>query len=60
MADVAHYAGLIFTGSTSPVGIADFVTTTNDDLRGPRGGMNFGSHDQEKAINRRSSRRRSP
>ncbi|HET7363755.1 MAG TPA: serine hydroxymethyltransferase [Burkholderiales bacterium] len=53
MADIAHYAGLIATGLyPSPVGIADFVTTTNHKtLRGPRGGMVFGLPDQEKAIN---------
>jgi len=53
MADIAHYAGLIATGLyPSPVGIADFVTTTNHKtLRGPRGGMVFGLAEQEKPIN---------
>jgi len=53
MADIAHYAGLIATGLyPSPIGIADFVTTTNHKtLRGPRGGMVFGLPAQEKAIN---------
>ncbi len=53
MADIAHYAGLIATGLyPSPVGIADFVTTTtHKTLRGPRGGMIFGRAEQEKAIN---------
>jgi glycine hydroxymethyltransferase len=53
MADIAHYAGLIATGLyPSPVGIADFVTTTNHKtLRGPRGGMVFGKPEQEKPIN---------
>ena len=53
MADVAHYAGLIAAGLyPSPVGIADFVTTTNHKtLRGPRGGMVFGKAEQEKPIN---------
>jgi len=53
MADIAHYAGLIATGLyPSPVGVADFVTTTtHKTLRGPRGGMIFGKAEQEKAIN---------
>ena len=53
MADIAHYAGLIAVGLyPSPIGIADFVTTTNHKtLRGPRGGMVFGSPGQEKPIN---------
>ena len=53
MADIAHYAGLIATGLyPSPIGIADFVTTTtHKTLRGPRGGMVMGQPEQEKAIN---------
>ena len=53
MADMAHYAGLVATGHyPSPVGVADFVTTTtHKTLRGPRGGLILGKPEQEKAIN---------
>src|SRR5579859_6517699 len=53
MADVAHYAGLIVTGLyPSPIGIADFVTsTTHKTLRGPRGGLILAGAEHEKILN---------
>jgi glycine hydroxymethyltransferase len=53
MSDMAHYAGLVAAGLyPTPVGIADFVTTTtHKTLRGPRGGLILGKPEQEKAIN---------
>jgi len=53
MSDMAHYAGLVAAGLyPSPVGIADFTTTTtHKTLRGPRGGLILGKPEQEKAIN---------
>ncbi|MEK6246105.1 MAG: serine hydroxymethyltransferase [Pseudomonadota bacterium] len=53
MSDMAHYAGLVATGLyPSPVGVADFVTTTtHKTLRGPRGGLIVGKAEQEKAVN---------
>ena len=53
MADVAHYAGLIAVGIyPSPVGIADFVTsTTHKTLRGPRGGLILADGQYEKVLN---------
>jgi glycine hydroxymethyltransferase len=53
MVDMAHYAGLIAADVyPSPVGIADFVTsTTHKTLRGPRGGFILCKAEYEKAIN---------
>jgi glycine hydroxymethyltransferase len=51
--DMAHYAGLVAAGYyPSPVGIADFVTTTtHKTLRGPRGGLILSSEEHAKALN---------
>ncbi len=51
--DMAHYAGLIAAGYyPSPVGIADFVTTTtHKTLRGPRGGLILARAEFEKVLN---------
>ena len=53
MVDMAHYAGLVAAGLyPSPVGIADFVTsTTHKTLRGPRGGVILANAEHEKALN---------
>jgi glycine hydroxymethyltransferase len=53
MVDMAHYAGMVAVGLyPSPVGIADFVTsTTHKTLRGPRGGVILARAEHEKALN---------
>jgi glycine hydroxymethyltransferase len=53
MVDMAHYAGLVAAGVyPSPVGIADYVTTTtHKTLRGPRGGLILADEAHGKAIN---------
>ncbi len=53
MVDMAHYAGLVAAGLyPSPVGVADFVTsTTHKTLRGPRGGLILAGAEHEKALN---------
>jgi glycine hydroxymethyltransferase len=50
--DMAHIAGLVAAGvHPTPVGIADFVTTTtHKSLRGPRGGVIMCKPDHAKAI----------
>ena len=50
--DIAHIAGLVAAGvHPTPVGIADFVTTTtHKSLRGPRGGIIMCKPDHAKAI----------
>jgi len=50
--DIAHIAGLVAAGlHPSPVGIADFVTsTTHKSLRGPRGGIIMCKPEYAKSI----------
>ena len=52
LADIAHVAGLVATGlHPTPVGVADFVTTTtHKTLRGPRGGVVMCDLERGKAI----------
>ena len=53
LADIAHYAGLIAGGVyPSPVGIAQFVTTTtHKSLRGARGGLIMANEKYTKKLN---------
>ena len=50
LVDMAHFAGLVASGHhASPVGLADFITsTTHKTLRGPRGGIIL-TNSEEKA-----------
>ena len=50
--DIAHIAGLVAAGvHPTPVGLADFVTTTtHKSLRGPRGGIVMCKPEHSKAI----------
>ena len=54
MADIAHIAGLVAGGvHPSPVGYADFVTTTtHKTLRGPRGGIIMCSEEHAAGIDK--------
>jgi glycine hydroxymethyltransferase len=54
MADIAHPAGLVAAGlHPSPLGLADFVTTTtHKTLRGPRGGMVMCRPEHAQALDR--------
>ena len=51
--DMAHYAGLVAAKLyPTPVGVADFVTTTtHKTLRGPRGGLILANSEYEKVMN---------
>ena len=52
MADISHIAGLVVAGlHPSPVGYADFITTTtHKTLRGPRGGVILSKQDLASKI----------
>ena len=54
MADVAHIAGLVAVGlHPSPVGTADFITTTtHKTLRGPRGGLILSQEEHAERLNK--------
>ncbi|MCI5675149.1 MAG: serine hydroxymethyltransferase [Ezakiella sp.] len=54
MVDMAHIAGLVAAGlHPSPIGVADFVTTTtHKTLRGPRGGAIMCNEENAKAIDK--------
>lgn len=54
MADIAHIAGLVAGGvHPSPVGYADFITTTtHKTLRGPRGGIIMCSNEHAMGIDK--------
>ncbi|MGN0005759.1 MAG: serine hydroxymethyltransferase [Candidatus Gastranaerophilaceae bacterium] len=54
MADIAHIAGLVAGGvHPSPVGYADFITTTtHKSLRGPRGGVIMCSNEHAAGIDK--------
>lgn len=54
MADIAHIAGLIAADlHPSPVGIADFITsTTHKTLRGPRGGFILAREEFARALDK--------
>lgn len=54
MVDIAHIAGLVVAGlHPSPVGVAEFVTTTtHKTLRGPRGGMVMCGEEHARQLNK--------
>ncbi len=54
MADMAHIAGLVAVGlHPSPVGTADFITTTtHKTLRGPRGGLILSQEEHAEKLNK--------